>query len=80
MVYSSGWKREGKLFRYGIEADRFLHNMVRIMVGTMIEVGRGKKTRGDLVKMLGARDRRRAGPTAPPHGLFLKEVKYRRTE
>jgi len=80
VVYSSNWKRQKELLKYDVEADRFLHNMVRIMVGTMVEIGRGKRSAADLVEMLGAGDRRRAGPTAPAHGLFLTEVNYGRTD
>jgi tRNA pseudouridine38-40 synthase len=76
VVYSSVWKKREDLLVYEIEASRFLHNMVRIMVGSMVEVGRGKLRAEELREMLAARDRRKAGPTAPPHGLCLVEVKY----
>ncbi len=76
VVYSSVWKKEMNLLKYEIEANRFLHNMVRIMVGSMVDVGRGRLGVGELRQMLAARDRREAGPTAPPHGLILVEVKY----
>jgi tRNA pseudouridine38-40 synthase len=76
VVYSSAWTKKGNLLQYEVEANRFLHNMVRVMVGTMVEVGRGKCSVESVAEMLKARDRRRAGPTAPPHGLFLVEVKY----
>lgn len=76
VVYSSGWRIEGHIFKYEVVANRFLHNMVRIMVGTMVELGRGKLKESDLASMLKTRDRREAGPTAPPHGLFLMRVKY----
>jgi tRNA pseudouridine38-40 synthase len=49
---------------------------VRIIVGTLHLVGRGQWTRGDVETALAARDRARAGPTAPPHGLCLMEVRY----
>lgn len=65
----------GKIF-FTIEADRFLHQMVRIIVGTMVEVGKGKRSSAEISGILAARDRARAGQTAPPHGLFLTEVKY----
>lgn len=58
------------------EADGFLYKMVRIIVGTLIEVGRGKRSR-DLQPVLDARDRGGAGWTAPAHGLVLREVKYK---
>jgi len=76
VVYSSVWKSKDAQLQYDIEANRFLHSMVRVMVGTMIEVGRGKWRIEDVADVLRVRDRTRAGPTAPPHGLFLVEVKY----
>lgn len=76
VVYSSVWKRIDDLLQYQIEANRFLHSMVRVAVGTMVEVGRGRWSAEDVAEVLRARDRSRAGPTAPPHGLFLVEVKY----
>lgn len=57
------------------EADGFLYNMVRIITGTLIEVGR-KKRDPDLIPVLIAKNRDAAGYTAPPHGLILREVKY----
>jgi tRNA pseudouridine38-40 synthase len=57
------------------EADGFLYNMVRIIAGTLIEVGRGKRN-ADLRPVLAARTRHAAGWTVPPHGLVLREVKY----
>jgi tRNA pseudouridine38-40 synthase len=60
-----------------VEADGFLRYMVRTIVGTLVDVGRGKRTPGDLAAILAVKDRRRAGITAPPQGLYLKEVKYR---
>jgi len=61
---------------FEIEADRFLHSMVRIVVGTLLEVGRGTRGVDTFTEVLAVRDRRQAGPTAPPHGLCLEEVFY----
>jgi len=55
----------------------FLHNMVRIMAGTLVEVGRGRLTRADIEGALATGDRRRAGPTLPPTGLCLEWIRYR---
>ncbi len=57
-----------------ITGNGFLYNMVRIIAGTLVEIGRGKEY--DISAILAARDRKLAGPTAPAHGLFLKEVLY----
>lgn len=59
-----------------IEADGFLRHMVRTIVGTLAEVGRGYLLADDVRDILESRDRTKAGPTAPPHGLFLLEVTY----
>jgi tRNA pseudouridine38-40 synthase len=62
--------------RVWIEADGFLRYMVRNIVGTLVDVGRGKTPPAQLRDILNAKDRKAAGPTAPPYGLFLEEVKY----
>ena len=59
-----------------IAANRFLRGMVRSVVGTLVEVGRGKTSPSEFERILAARDRGAAGPTAPPHGLYLEEVRY----
>jgi tRNA pseudouridine38-40 synthase len=57
-------------------ADRFLRRMVRMLTGTLIEVGRGKLEPDEFCDILSTRDRERAGPCAPPHGLYLVRVEY----
>ncbi len=59
-----------------IEADGFLYNMVRNIVGTLVDIGRGYLPPGSMKKILNSWDRTQAGPTAPPEGLCLMEVKY----
>lgn len=59
-----------------IEADGFLYNMVRNIIGTLIEIGRKKLPKGSLKRILKSKDRRFAGPTAPAQGLYLLEVRY----
>jgi tRNA pseudouridine38-40 synthase len=59
-----------------VEANGFLRYMVRTIVGGLVDVGRGKASPGELAAILAAKDRRRAGLTAPPQGLYLKDVKY----
>ncbi len=76
-VIRAEWKRgrEG-LIRFEIEATGFLKQMVRAIVGTLVEVGRGKIRPQEFRKILESKSRSIAGPTAPAKGLFLKEVKY----
>ena len=76
-ILRADWKRgkEG-LLRFEIEATGFLKQMVRAIVGTLVEVGRGKIDAEGFREILESKDRRKAGPTAPAQGLFLKEVKY----
>ena len=69
-------KRRGSLIYIDIEADYFLYNMIRIISGTLLNVGRGKISPQELQKILSSCDRRQAGPTLPPHGLCLIKVKY----
>jgi tRNA pseudouridine38-40 synthase len=68
-------KGEGKL-EFWIAANHFVYNMVRIIVGTLIEIGLGKKPPEGLAIALSKSDRRLAGPTAPPWGLTLYSVEY----
>lgn len=59
-----------------VTGDGFLYNMVRILTGTLVEVGLGKRQPVALVDILAGRDRQKAGHTAPPQGLYLKEIYY----
>jgi tRNA pseudouridine38-40 synthase len=68
--------REGDRLRIEAYGDRFLKQMVRSIVGTLVEVGLGKRLSDSLTAILDARDRSAAGKTAPPHGLFLIRVDY----
>lgn len=68
--------REGPLLVYRIEANAFLKHMVRNVVGTLVEVGRGERPREALATLLAGRDRTKAGATAPPEGLVLVAVRY----
>jgi len=65
-----------RLIKIAIEADGFLRHMVRGIVGTLVDIGRGKRFASDLQEILHAKDRRQGGMNAPPHGLFLKDVRY----
>jgi tRNA pseudouridine38-40 synthase len=75
-VYRTLLEERGELLVYTIEATAFLRHMVRNIVGTVVEVGRGVRSAGSFAELLEARDRTQAGPTAPAHGLYLVEVKY----
>ncbi|MDD4980890.1 MAG: tRNA pseudouridine(38-40) synthase TruA [Candidatus Omnitrophica bacterium] len=68
--------KKPSLITIEIEADGFLYNMVRNITGTLLEIGRGKLPAGSLKRILLAKNRRLAGPTAPAQGLCLLEVKY----
>ncbi len=69
-------ERNGDLVRFRFAGIGFLHRMVRIITGTLLEVGAGRRTPESVAGMLAARDRRVAGPTAPAHGLCLVNVVY----
>ena len=69
-------ERNGDMVTITIEADGFLYNMVRIIVGTLLEVAQGKTQPQDIPVILAALDRTKAGPTAPPQGLYLNRVFY----
>jgi tRNA pseudouridine38-40 synthase len=63
-------------FIFKIKANRFLRNMVRAIVGTLIEVGLGTISKDDFEEIINKRDRKLAGYSVPAHGLFLKEINY----
>lgn len=69
-------RREGESVIVEVRANAFLRSMVRAIVGTLVEVGLGKRHSSEMREILEARDRRRAGKTAPPQGLCLVEVEY----
>jgi tRNA pseudouridine38-40 synthase len=70
------WRPRASMLIYEVRGNGFLHHMVRNIVGTLNEVGRGKLAPEDMVEILKARDRTRAGPTAPARGLCLVRVEY----
>jgi tRNA pseudouridine38-40 synthase len=75
-IYRTFLTHDRDVLRYTIEATGFLRHMVRNIIGTLVEVGRRQRTPDSFVELLEGRDRTKAGPTAPAHGLFLVEVKY----
>ncbi len=75
-ILLSELERKGEFIYYRIKGRGFLKYMVRIIVGTLLEVGKGKLQPEDIEKIFESKDPKNAGPTAPPHGLFLVKVEY----
>lgn len=75
-VRSAEWEEEGVDLRFRIVGDGFLRGMVRALVGTLLEVGWGRRSVEEFVALLGGAARAEAGPTAPAHGLVLERVFY----
>jgi tRNA pseudouridine38-40 synthase len=75
-IYSAEWKEVNDRLVFTVRADRFLRNMVRAIVGTMIDVGFGKLDLQKFEDIIIARDRCRAGKSAPAKGLFLTDIEY----
>lgn len=75
-IMRAEWYWEGRQLVFTVKANRFLRGMVRALVGTLIEVGRGKLSINDFEEIIKAKDRNKAGAQAPAHGLTLVEVGY----
>ncbi len=79
-IFSSTWEERqseaGDLLIYRVRGNGFLHHMVRNLVGTMLDIGRGHRPLAQIPSIIAARSRSAAGPTAPPQGLFLHSVEY----
>ena len=75
-IYKAEWEQNGSELKFTISANRFLRNMVRAIVGTMVEIGIGKIQPEDLRDIIEAKNRNSAGTSAPAHGLFLVDVGY----
>lgn len=75
-VMFAKWELVNNKIIFTIKADRFLRNMVRAIVGTLLDVGFGKIIAADLAKIIAAKDRSKSGVSVPAHALFLTEVKY----
>lgn len=76
IVFEAAWKKEGDFLCFDITASRFLRGMVRMLVGTMVEVGRGFMSLEQFQKLLQNPDGKKGGPLAPAAGLFLMRVEY----
>lgn len=75
-IFEARWEESNDGFTFYVSANRFLRGMVRALVGTMLEVGEGKKSVEDFLQILKSKDRRQAGSSAPAHGLYLSRVEY----
>jgi tRNA pseudouridine38-40 synthase len=75
-ILAARWEQTGDILAFRITADAFMRNMVRILVGTMLEVADGRRTIDNFTQLLQGATRSDAGDTAPPHGLYLESVSY----
>ncbi|WP_372948223.1 tRNA pseudouridine(38-40) synthase TruA [Mariniphaga sp.] len=75
-IFHAEWEMEGEMLVFKIKADRFLRNMVRAIVGTLLEVGKAKLTLEGFRKIIEKKDRKAAGTSAPAQGLFLVDIAY----
>ena len=75
-IVQAEWKQQGNSLKFTVQADRFLRNMVRAMVGTLLEVGIGKMDVAGFRHVIERKDRGAAGLSVPAHGLFLTDIEY----
>jgi tRNA pseudouridine38-40 synthase len=75
-VLNAAWSRDGDITNFHITADAFMRSMVRVLVGTQLEVASDRRTLDSFKQLLRGAPRSAAGETAPPHGLYLESVSY----
>ncbi len=75
-ITEAEWQQQGAMLVFRISANRFLRNMVRAIVGTLIEVGQGKLSPQDIIRIIESQDRGQAGYSVPAHGLYLTKITY----
>ena len=78
VIFEAHWQQDRNKLVFTIAADRFLRNMVRAIVGTMINIGTGKISLEDFEKIIESKDRSQAGFSAPAHGLYLTKIEYKK--
>ena len=78
-IEKAHWESLENQYIFTIKANRFLRNMVRAIIGTLIEIGQGKRTLDSLYKTLRSKDRSQAGYSVPAHALFLTDIEYPKT-
>jgi tRNA pseudouridine38-40 synthase len=75
-IHAAAWEQTGDILSFQITADAFMRNMVRALVGTLLEVASGRRTAESFAALLNGAPRSQGGDTAPPHGLYLESVSY----
>lgn len=75
-IMAAKWDQTGDILTFEVTADAFMRNMVRVLVGTMLDVSSSRRSVSDFTKLLQGAPRPEAGDTAPPHGLYLESVSY----
>jgi tRNA pseudouridine38-40 synthase len=75
-ILNAEWKATGDMLSFRITADAFMRNMVRVLIGTQLEVASGRRTLDSFRQLLHGAPRSQAGDTAPPHGLYLESASY----
>lgn len=75
-IFAAAWSEEGDIVNFHITADAFMRSMVRVLVGTQLEVASGRRALDNFRQLLHGAARAEAGETAPPHGLYLESVSY----
>lgn len=78
-IFHAEWKKEKNKLVFHISADRFLRNMVRAIVGTLVEIGQRKLPVAAMHEIIKSKDRAKAGASVPAHGLYLTKIEYPET-